>query len=89
MTSAGIKPVLPDPLLRLLTLESAMVSPGLALFNRSWPMLITPLIAYAIFRRLDHREDEYLEQRFGQAYLDYRRRVNEVIPIPRFWQKGG
>ncbi|MCX6626175.1 MAG: isoprenylcysteine carboxylmethyltransferase family protein [Candidatus Solibacter sp.] len=59
--------------------------PGLALLHRSWPMLITPLIAYAIFRSLIHREDEYLEKRFGQAYLDYRRRVNEVIPIPRFW----
>ena len=63
-----------------------LVFPGLALLIRSWPMLITPLIAYAIFRHLIHREDEYLEQRFGRAYLDYRRRVNEVIPIPRFWQ---
>jgi protein-S-isoprenylcysteine O-methyltransferase Ste14 len=63
-----------------------LVFPGLALLIRSWPMFITPLIAYAIFRRFIHREDEYLEQRFGQAYLDYRRRVNEVIPIPRFWQ---
>jgi protein-S-isoprenylcysteine O-methyltransferase Ste14 len=26
-----------------------------------------------------------LERRFGQTYLDYRARVNEVIPIPRFW----
>jgi protein-S-isoprenylcysteine O-methyltransferase Ste14 len=66
-----------------------LVFPGLALLIRSWPMLLTPLIAYAIFRRLIHREDEYLEQRFGQAYLDYRGRVNEVIPIPRFWQKAG
>ena len=61
--------------------------PGLALLMRSWPMLLTPWIAYAIFRRLIHCEDEYLEQRFGQPYLDYRRRVNELIPIPRFWQK--
>jgi protein-S-isoprenylcysteine O-methyltransferase Ste14 len=60
--------------------------PGLALLDRSWPMLLTPWIAYAIFRRLIHRVDEYLEQRFGQAYRDYRRRVNEVIAIPRFWQ---
>jgi protein-S-isoprenylcysteine O-methyltransferase Ste14 len=61
-----------------------LVFPGVALLARSWPMLITPLIAYAIFKSLIHREDEYLEQRFGQAYADYRRRVNEVIPIPRF-----
>ena len=64
-----------------------LIFPGLALLARSWPMLISPCIAYAIFRRLIHREDEYLEQRFAQAYLDYRRRVNEVIAIPRFWQK--
>lgn len=61
-----------------------MVFPGLALLLRSWPMLLTPLVAYAIFKSLIHREDEYLEQRFGQPYRDYRRRVNEVIPIPRF-----
>ncbi len=61
--------------------------PGLALLTRSWPIFLTPLIAYAIFRQLIHREDEYLERRFGQAYLDYRRSVNEVIPIPRFWRK--
>jgi protein-S-isoprenylcysteine O-methyltransferase Ste14 len=64
-----------------------LIFPGLALLTRSWPMWITPWIAYAIFRRLIHREDEYLEQRFGQAYRDYRRRVNEVLPIPRFWQR--
>lgn len=64
-----------------------LVFPGLALLTRSWPLCLTPLIAYTIFRRLIHREDEYLAQRFGQAYLDYRRRVNEVIPFPRFWQK--
>src|ERR1039457_4890882 len=63
-----------------------LIFPGLALLTRSWPMLITPWIAYAIFRRLIHREDEYLEQRFGQAYRDYRRRVNEVIAVPRFGQ---
>jgi len=61
--------------------------PGLALLLRSWPMLLAPLIAYAIFRRLIHREDQYLERRFGQAYLDYRHRVNELIPIPRFWSR--
>jgi protein-S-isoprenylcysteine O-methyltransferase Ste14 len=40
---------------------------------------------YTVFKLLIHREDEYLERRFGQAYLDYRARVNEVVPLPRFW----
>jgi protein-S-isoprenylcysteine O-methyltransferase Ste14 len=61
--------------------------PALALLTRSWPLFLTPLVAYAVFKLSIHREDEYLERRFGQAYLDYRARVNEVIPIPRFWLK--
>jgi protein-S-isoprenylcysteine O-methyltransferase Ste14 len=64
-----------------------LVLPGLALFTGSWPLFLTPVIAYVIFRRLIHVEDEYLQERYGQAYLDYRGRVNEVIPIPRFWQR--
>ena len=58
--------------------------PGIALLTRSWVVFPMPLVAYTIFKRLIHREDEYLERRFGQAYLDYRARVNEVIPVPRF-----
>jgi len=58
--------------------------PGIALLTRSWPLFLMPLVAYAVFKLLIHREDEYLERRFGQAYLDYRARVNEVIPFPRF-----
>ena len=58
--------------------------PGLALLTRSWPLFLTPLVAYAVFKLLIHREDEYLERRFGQAYLDYRARVDEVVPLPRF-----
>ena len=58
--------------------------PGIAFLTRSWPLFLMPLVAYAVFKLLIHREDEYLERRFGQAYLDYRARVNEVVPIPRF-----
>jgi protein-S-isoprenylcysteine O-methyltransferase Ste14 len=61
--------------------------PGIALLSRSWPLFGMPLVAYVVFKLLIHREDEYLERRFGQAYLDYRARVNEVIPVPRFWAK--
>jgi protein-S-isoprenylcysteine O-methyltransferase Ste14 len=59
--------------------------PGIALLTRSWPLFPMPLVAYTVFKLLIHREDEYLERRFGQAYLDYRARVNELIPVPRFW----
>ncbi len=58
-----------------------LIMPGLALLTGSWPVVLTPLAAYAVFKLTIHQEDEYLEQRFGQAYIDYRRRVNELIPF--------
>ena len=61
--------------------------PGIALLTRSWPMLLTSLAPYAVFKLLVHREDEYLERRFGTEYLAYRARVNDLIPIPRFWRR--
>ena len=60
-----------------------LLLPGIAILTRSWPFLLMPLVAYSVFKALISREDEYLEGRFGQAYLDYRARTNEVIPIPR------
>lgn len=61
--------------------------PAIALLFRSWPLLLTPVVAYAVFKLSIRTEDEYLEKRFGQEYLDYRAQVNELIPIPRFRQR--
>jgi protein-S-isoprenylcysteine O-methyltransferase Ste14 len=63
-----------------------LILPGLALLSCSWPLLLMPIVAYAVFKKLIHREDEYLLKRFGREYLDYRARVNEIIPVPRFWR---
>ncbi|MFZ0859193.1 MAG: isoprenylcysteine carboxylmethyltransferase family protein [Candidatus Sulfotelmatobacter sp.] len=59
------------------------IFPGLVMLTRSWPLLLTSLVAYVVFKLRAHCEDEYLKQRFGEAYLTYRERVNELIPIPR------
>lgn len=56
--------------------------PGFSLLTRSWPMFLTPLVAYIVFKARIGREDEYLERRFGEAYRAYKARVNEVIPFP-------
>ena len=57
--------------------------PGLAVLSRSWLLLPTPLAAYLVFKLRIWKEDAYLEDRFGQQYLDYRRHVNEIVPWPR------
>jgi len=61
--------------------------PGLAILSRSWPLLLMPLVAHVVFKFSIVREDAYLEERFGSAYLGYRARTNELIPIPRARRK--
>jgi len=58
--------------------------PAIAVLTRSWPFIFPPLVTYAVFKWLVREEDEYLEKRFGAAYFDYRAKVNEVVPIPKF-----
>jgi len=60
-----------------------LISPGLTLLTRSWPLMIMPLVAYLVFRFLISEEDDYLRRRFGNAYLEYRAEVNELFPTPR------
>lgn len=61
----------------------AFIIPGLVLMSRSWPLFLTPVVAYLVFKARIGRESEYLERHFGQAYREYRGRVNELFPYPR------
>jgi protein-S-isoprenylcysteine O-methyltransferase Ste14 len=63
------------------------ILPGIVLPTASWPLLLTPLFAYAAFKLLIRHEDDYLQERFGEAYLDYRNRVNELLLIPIPWRR--
>jgi protein-S-isoprenylcysteine O-methyltransferase Ste14 len=64
-----------------------VILPGLALLSRSWPLLLVPVVAYVTLKLTIHQEDEYPQQRFSQAYLDYRNGVNELFPFPRFFPR--
>ena len=57
--------------------------PGLVLLFPSWPLLLTPLVAYIVFKARIGREEAYLEERFGDAYRKYRSEVHELLPFPR------
>ena len=56
------------------------IIPGLVLMSRSWPLFLTPVMAYIIFKARIGRENEYLEKRFGEEYRKYKAEVNELIP---------
>ncbi|MGO9109024.1 MAG: methyltransferase family protein [Thermoguttaceae bacterium] len=57
--------------------------PGLVFLVRSWPMFFAPFLACCLFKMLVSNEEKYLEDRFGQAYLEYKARVPELFPWPR------
>jgi protein-S-isoprenylcysteine O-methyltransferase Ste14 len=59
------------------------IIPGIVLLTRSWPLFLTPLVAYLAFRLLIRRESEYLEKRFGDAYRKYRTEVPQLFPLPK------
>jgi protein-S-isoprenylcysteine O-methyltransferase Ste14 len=59
------------------------IIPGLVLMSRSWPLYLTPLMAYMIFKARIGRENEYLERHFGDEYQTYKDQVNELVPLPR------
>lgn len=61
--------------------------PGLVLLLRSWPMFLAPLLAYCLFTMLVGREEEYLQERFGQSYTEYEARVPRLFPLPRTGRK--
>jgi protein-S-isoprenylcysteine O-methyltransferase Ste14 len=57
--------------------------PGVVLLFPSWPLLLTPLVAFITFRARIWQEEAYLEERFGDAYRTYRSEVPELLPFPR------
>lgn len=60
------------------------VIPGILLFFRSWVLLTVPVTMYVLARMLVRREEAYLREKFGQAYLEYAGRVNALLP--RVWR---
>lgn len=59
-----------------------LIFSGAALLTASWPMLGVPAVAWVVFKIFIHREERYLEERFGDDYRAYRSRVNELFPFP-------
>jgi hydroxyacylglutathione hydrolase len=58
--------------------------PGILLFFRSWLLLTVPVAMYVIFRLFIEKEEAYLRQAFGKAYLEYASEVNAAFP--RLWK---
>ena len=55
--------------------------PGMMFLINSWIGLTVPLVMYILLRILVIKEEEYLEQKFGKEYLDYKKTTPTVLPI--------
>jgi hydroxyacylglutathione hydrolase len=60
------------------------VIPGILLLFRSWVLLAVPVAMAVLARLLVRREEAYLQEKFGQAYLEYAARVGALFP--RIWR---
>ncbi|MGD8536505.1 MAG: methyltransferase [Candidatus Aminicenantes bacterium] len=56
------------------------IVPGIVLLINSLIGLTVPVFMYGVFKILIVKEDKYLEEKFGEEFFEYRRRVGEVFP---------
>lgn len=57
-----------------------IIIPGIILYWGSILGITIPFISYLIFRKLIHVEDDYLLEKFGIEYTNYKNSVNAVFP---------
>ena len=61
-------------------LSLVFLTAGVALLvNTLWPLILLPAVVLAVRRAVIDREERYLTERFGQAYVDYTARVRRWI----------
>ncbi len=57
--------------------------PAIALLCYSWLALTAPLLMYFVVKRLVHREEIYLGDKYGEPYRRYQASVPAIIPVGR------
>jgi protein-S-isoprenylcysteine O-methyltransferase Ste14 len=60
------------------------IIPGITLFFNSWLLLTIPVIMFLIFKILIKREESFLQNKFGEPYIDYKNKVSLLFPM--FWR---
>jgi protein-S-isoprenylcysteine O-methyltransferase Ste14 len=61
------------------------IVPGIVIISGSLLGISIPIFMYAIFKILIPKEEAYLEKKFGEEYLEYKKKVNALFPT--IWRK--
>jgi protein-S-isoprenylcysteine O-methyltransferase Ste14 len=56
------------------------IVPGIVLLINSLIGFAIPIFMYGVFKILIGEEDEYLEEKFGDEFLEYKKKVGEIFP---------
>jgi protein-S-isoprenylcysteine O-methyltransferase Ste14 len=56
------------------------IVPGVVLMLNSLLGLTVPFFMYVVFSALIKEEEEYLEEKFGDEYFEYKRKVGSIFP---------
>ena len=56
------------------------IMPGIVLLINSLIGLTIPVFMYVVFKILIVKEDKYLEDKFGEEFFQYKKRVGEILP---------
>ena len=59
------------------------IIPGMVLLINSLIGLTIPIFMYVVFKILIVNEDKYLEDKFGEEFFEYKKRIGEIFP--KFW----
>jgi protein-S-isoprenylcysteine O-methyltransferase Ste14 len=52
---------------------------GALVVGSRWPLALWPLVIFAVARLVIRPEEQYLTERFGQTFIDYRSRVRRWL----------
>jgi protein-S-isoprenylcysteine O-methyltransferase Ste14 len=77
LVTSGVYAYMRDPVYAVWIL---FIVPGFILITRMLLLTIVPFITYSLLKALIGREEAYMELTFGKEYLDYKTKVNSVIP---------
>jgi protein-S-isoprenylcysteine O-methyltransferase Ste14 len=56
------------------------IVPGISLILNDPLIILSSIVMLLVFKMNIHKEEQYLEQRFGHAYRDYMAKVKQIIP---------
>jgi protein-S-isoprenylcysteine O-methyltransferase Ste14 len=57
------------------------ILPGISLGLNNSLIILSSIVMLLVFKLSIHKEEQYLKQQFGAAYLDYVSKVKQIIPF--------